>query len=70
VFGRSLELHPLIVLVAITAGGTLFGAFGAFLAVPVSAVLINILAEARLMPEDLAVDSPAGDSGADHSEPG
>jgi putative heme transporter len=70
VFGRSLELHPLIVLVAITAGGTLFGAFGAFLAVPVSAVLINILAEARLMPEDLAVDGPAGDPGADHPEPG
>jgi putative heme transporter len=70
VFGRSLELHPLIVLVAITAGGTLFGAFGAFLAVPVSAVLINILAESRLMPEDLAVDGPAGDPGADHPEPG
>jgi predicted PurR-regulated permease PerM len=70
VFGRNLELHPLIVLVAITAGGTLFGAFGAFLAVPVSAVLINILAEARLMPGDLAVDRPARDPGADHPEPG
>ena len=70
VFGRSLELHPLIVLVAITAGGTLFGAFGAFLAVPVSAVLINILAEARLMPDDLALDGPARDQGADHPEPG
>jgi predicted PurR-regulated permease PerM len=70
VFGRNLELHPLIVLVAITAGGTLFGAFGAFLAVPVSAVLINILAEARLMPGDLAVDRPVRDPGADHPEPG
>ena len=50
VFGRSLELHPLVVLVAITAGGTLFGAFGAFLAVPVSAVLINILAESQVVP--------------------
>lgn len=47
VFGRNLELHPLVVLVAITAGGTLFGLFGAFLAVPVSAVAINVLAEAR-----------------------
>ncbi len=69
VFGRSLELHPLIVLVAITAGGTLFGAFGAFLAVPVSAVLINIFAESRVVPEDLAVDGPAGDPGADDPEP-
>lgn len=47
VFGRNLELHPLVVLVAITAGGTLFGLFGAFLAVPVSAVAINVAAEAR-----------------------
>jgi predicted PurR-regulated permease PerM len=70
VFGRNLELHPLIVLVAITAGGTLFGAFGAFLAVPVSAVLINILAESRVVPDDLAVDGPAGDPGADDPEPG
>jgi len=47
VFGRSLELHPLVILGAIVAGSTLFGAFGAVLAVPVSAVLINVLAEAR-----------------------
>ncbi|MGH9112226.1 MAG: AI-2E family transporter [Acidimicrobiales bacterium] len=56
VFGKNLELHPLVILVAITAGGTLFGIFGAFLAVPVSAVLINLLAELRVVPEDLAVD--------------
>jgi len=60
VFGKNLELHPLVVLVAITAGGTLFGVFGAFLGVPVSAVLINILAEMRVVPEELAVDGPAG----------
>ena len=47
VFGRSLELHPLIVLGAIVAGSTLFGAFGAVLAVPVSAMVINVLAELR-----------------------
>jgi putative heme transporter len=65
VFGKNLELHPLIVLVAITAGGTLFGAFGAFLGVPVSAVLINLLSESRVVPQDVAVDGPAGDPGAD-----
>jgi predicted PurR-regulated permease PerM len=64
VFGKNLELHPLVVLVAITAGGTLFGVFGAFLGVPVSAVLINILAEIRVVPEELAADGPAGDDGA------
>jgi putative heme transporter len=61
VFGKTLELHPLVVLVAITAGGTLFGVFGAFLGVPVSAVLINILAEAQVVPEGLAVDGSTGE---------
>jgi predicted PurR-regulated permease PerM len=70
VFGKNLELHPLIVLVAITAGGTLFGPFGAFLGVPVSAVLINIFAESRVLPEDLAVDSPAAQRPDGHADPG
>jgi putative heme transporter len=47
VFGKNLELHPLIVLGAIVAGSTLFGVFGAVLAVPVTAVVINVLAEWR-----------------------
>ncbi|MGH9193707.1 MAG: AI-2E family transporter [Acidimicrobiales bacterium] len=68
VFGKNLDLHPLVVLVAITAGGTLFGAFGAFLAVPVSAVLINILAEVHMVPEELAVDGPAGEPRGDNAE--
>ncbi|HEX6569547.1 MAG TPA: AI-2E family transporter [Acidimicrobiales bacterium] len=47
VFGKNLQLHPLIVLAAIVSGSTLFGAFGAVLAVPVTAVVINVLAEWR-----------------------
>jgi predicted PurR-regulated permease PerM len=47
VFGKNLELHPLVVLASIVAGSTLFGAFGAVLAVPVSAVTINVIAEWR-----------------------
>ncbi|HEY6415331.1 MAG TPA: AI-2E family transporter [Acidimicrobiales bacterium] len=47
VFGKNLQLHPLIVLGAIVAGSTLFGPFGAVLAVPVTAVTINVLAEWR-----------------------
>jgi predicted PurR-regulated permease PerM len=47
VFGKNLELHPLVVLGAIVAGSTLFGAFGAVLAVPVVAVVINLAAEWR-----------------------
>jgi predicted PurR-regulated permease PerM len=47
IFGRSLSLHPLVVLFAITAGGTLMGPAGAAFAVPVTAVVLNMLAEAR-----------------------
>nr|WP_245531654.1 AI-2E family transporter [Corynebacterium capitovis] len=34
---RAMDLHPVIVLVSVTAGGALFGLVGAFLAVPVAA---------------------------------
>ena len=64
VFGRSLQLHPLIVLGAIVAGSTLFGVFGAVLAVPVSAMAINVMAEARAAAED------GEDAGGDGVSPG
>ena len=35
--GKSLNLHAAVVLLAVTAGGTLYGIAGAFLAVPVAA---------------------------------
>lgn len=41
--GRSLRLHAAIVLLAVTAGGTLFGIIGAFLAVPFAAVSATVL---------------------------
>ena len=47
VYGRSLQLHPVIVLIGIVAGGALFGVVGSFLAVPVTALLVNASAEAR-----------------------
>ncbi|WP_298457604.1 AI-2E family transporter [uncultured Cellulomonas sp.] len=36
--GHTLDLHPALVILAVTAGGSLFGIVGAFLAVPVVAV--------------------------------
>jgi predicted PurR-regulated permease PerM len=47
VFGKNLSLHPLVVLGAIVGGSTLFGVFGAVLAVPVTAVVLNVTAELR-----------------------
>ena len=45
VYGRALELHPLSILFSIAAGSALFGPAGAVLAVPVAAVVLNVLGE-------------------------
>ena len=47
IYGRSLQLHPLVVLFSIVVGGALFGLGGTILAVPVTAVVVNVLSEAR-----------------------
>ncbi len=47
VYGRALRLHPLVILLGIAAGGALFGFVGTFLAVPVLAVVLNSIEEAR-----------------------
>ncbi|CAA9342167.1 MAG: UPF0118 membrane protein SCO0513 [uncultured Nocardioidaceae bacterium] len=41
--GRTLSLHPGVVILAVTAGSTLFGIVGAFLAVPTVAVVAQAL---------------------------
>ena len=59
IYGRALSLHPVVVLLAITAGGGLFGLIGTFLAVPVTAIVINIWSEARTAPVEPLVE-PGG----------
>jgi predicted PurR-regulated permease PerM len=55
--GRRLDLHPAVVLLAVTAGGTLFGVSGAFLAVPLAAAAgaalryLGELADHRVAPD-------------------
>ena len=39
IVGNSLEINPLLVILAVTIGGAYFGIIGMFLAVPVIAVL-------------------------------
>lgn len=52
VFGSRLRLHPLVVLLAVTAGGLAFGLAGAFLAVPLIAVAVSIHEEISVAPEN------------------
>ena len=47
ILGRSVRLHPLAVLLSITAGAVVAGIIGALLAVPVVAVAVSALSEAR-----------------------
>jgi predicted PurR-regulated permease PerM len=49
VYGRALRLHPLVILLGIAVGGALFGIVGTVLAVPVLAVVWNVVDEARQM---------------------
>lgn len=60
VYGHELKLHPLVVLFAVTAGGALFGLGGTVLAVPVTAVVLNAMAEAGVgrVPDE---DPPPGE---------
>ena len=56
--GKTLKLHPAVVLGAVTVGSTLFGIVGAFLAVPATAVAIVVLRYLRdqsLSPANAAV---------------
>jgi predicted PurR-regulated permease PerM len=57
VMGRSLDLHPVVVMVALAVGGILGGIVGAFLAVPVVAVAVaGVGGWADAAPEGPAAD--------------
>ena len=73
--GRSVRLHPVVVVLAVTAGGTIWGIPGAFVAVPITALIAAtvtyLVARGRdLPPEQAAVvdpgdaSMPGGDAGA------
>ncbi|MBW3657739.1 MAG: AI-2E family transporter [Actinobacteria bacterium] len=47
ILGHVVDLHPLVVLLSLTAGAVLFGILGAFLAVPVAAVIARTVEEER-----------------------
>jgi predicted PurR-regulated permease PerM len=47
VLGRAVRLHTLVVLLALTAGGTVAGVLGAFIAVPLTAVTVAVIGELR-----------------------
>jgi putative heme transporter len=44
---RTVDLHPAVILLAVAAGASLFGILGAYLAVPVTAVVFTVVASVR-----------------------
>jgi putative heme transporter len=42
IYGRSLQLHPALVITVLAAGGALGGIVGAFIAVPLTAVVVSV----------------------------
>jgi predicted PurR-regulated permease PerM len=53
---RTVDLHPAVILLAVAAGGSLFGIIGAYLAVPVTAVVFAAVATLEVGPPPQAPD--------------
>ena len=58
VLGRSVELHPLAVLLVIAVGGVIAGIVGAFLAVPITALVTTTVRFFRRMDPQVTVTAP------------
>ena len=67
IYGKGLELHPLVVLFALAGGSALLGPVGALFAVPLSAIVINVVAEARLARRE---EAESAQNAIEAAEPG
>ncbi len=70
VMGRAVHLHPLVVLLALTAGATVAGIAGAFLAVPLAAVVAAIGNEFRSDDEPPSQENAENEEENDRTENG
>jgi len=66
IYGRSVQLHPLAILLSIATGATLAGIAGTFLAVPLAAVFVAVTGALRHRADP---DPSAGQGGADPPPP-
>lgn len=76
IYGRALSLHPLVVILALTTGAAVAGIAGAFIAVPLVAVVLRGIAAVQALEEGDTSDPAAaavlasGDDRAGTSDPG
>ena len=59
VFGKTLDLHPVSVLLGVATGAAVGGLPAAVLAVPITALIFNLTNEARRSPEEPVADAVA-----------
>jgi putative heme transporter len=62
IHGHAIAIHPLVILLSITAGALLLGIFGAFIAVPVAAITARVLDYFRGDPDAAEPDKQAEDT--------
>jgi predicted PurR-regulated permease PerM len=60
VMGRHMKLHPFVVIVSILSGGTLLGAAGAVLALPIAAAVQSLVSEFAPRPDAARTGAPPG----------
>jgi predicted PurR-regulated permease PerM len=65
ILGKAVQIHPLGILMAVTAGTIVGGIFGAFVAVPLVAILNNVANDVH--GRDLGGSPPGGDEVAERS---
>jgi putative heme transporter len=68
ILGHIIALHPLIIVLSITAGALLLGLLGAFLAVPVAAITARIVDDLRGRTPEQG-DEPGDDAGDEAAQP-
>jgi putative heme transporter len=64
ILGRTIHLHPIVVLTSIAAGASVLGILGAFLAVPVAAIVARIIALIREQGDGVADDAEEASAAA------
>jgi predicted PurR-regulated permease PerM len=58
ILGKAVQIHPLAILVTVTAGTIVGGIFGAFVAVPLVAILNNVIRDLHARIPEQAVPEP------------
>ena len=61
IYGKALSLHPLVVILTLAVGGVIGGLAGAFVSVPLAAIVLRVIATLREEPAAEVVPAAADD---------